>query len=63
MSVQLLPEKKVAQMLSLSVQTLRNDRAKRQGLPYVKLGAAVRYRVDDVEAYVAARQIRPEAQR
>lgn len=43
-----LTEKEVAKMTGRAVQTLRNDRAKRQGLPYYKFGRSVRYRADNV---------------
>ena len=40
----LINEREAAQILGLSVQTLRNDRATKRRWPYVKLGKAVRYR-------------------
>jgi len=49
-----------ARMLGLSVQTLRNYRYLRTGPPYLKLGRAVRYLVEDLEKYLAARRIVPE---
>jgi hypothetical protein len=57
----LLDEKQTAQILSLSVQTLRNDRATKRRIPYVKIGKSVRYRPEDVEAVIAAGRISGEA--
>jgi len=56
----LLSERQVAQLLSLSVQTLRNNRCNRKGLPYVKLGRSIRYRAADVEEHISSRLIEPE---
>jgi hypothetical protein len=50
-------EKEVAEMLSCSLQTLRNDRSKGIGLPYVKLGRLVRYSLNDVIEYVENHKI------
>ncbi|MBM4274352.1 MAG: helix-turn-helix domain-containing protein [Deltaproteobacteria bacterium] len=51
-------EKEVSKITGRAVQTLRNDRAKRQGIPYSKLGRLVRYSLEDVLAYMEARKIR-----
>jgi predicted DNA-binding transcriptional regulator AlpA len=51
-------EKEVSKITGRGVQTLRNDRAKRQGIPYSKLGRLVRYSLEDVLAYMEARKIR-----
>ena len=49
-------EKEVAEMLSISVATLRRMRLRRQGIPYSKVGASVLYNVEAVESYVASCQ-------
>jgi predicted DNA-binding transcriptional regulator AlpA len=49
---QLLNEKAVAQSLRVSVVTVRRWRALKAGPRYTKLGKAVRYRVEDVHAFV-----------
>jgi predicted DNA-binding transcriptional regulator AlpA len=54
---QLLTEKQAAAMLSVSHTTLATWRCKRRySLPWVKLGRAraVRYRLSDVQAFIAA---------
>ena len=46
-----------AEMVSRAVQTLRNDRHRRQGIPYVKLGRSIRYSLEDIVDYLDARKI------
>jgi len=48
----LLKEEEVSEMIKMALSTLRNMRSKHTGLPYVKLGRAVRYRLSDVEQYI-----------
>jgi len=43
-----LTEKEVAEMTSRSVFTLRNERCKGAGIPYVKIGSSIRYRLEDI---------------
>jgi hypothetical protein len=49
-----------AKILGKSVQTLRNDRHKRRGCPYLKLGRSVRYRLKDLLEYLERHRIDPE---
>ena len=42
----------VSEMLGMSVKTLEKWRWERRNLPYVKLGAAVRYKESDLEAWL-----------
>lgn len=58
--LQLLDEKETALTVKKAVQTLRNDRHNNRGLPYIKLGRSVRYSMEDIEKYVAARKIETE---
>jgi predicted DNA-binding transcriptional regulator AlpA len=53
----LLGEGEAAKFLGLGVQTLRNRRSLRQGPSYIKIGASVRYSIEDLEAYVAQHRI------
>jgi 3-deoxy-D-manno-octulosonate 8-phosphate phosphatase KdsC-like HAD superfamily phosphatase len=50
--VQYLTDKQVAIIIGRSVQTLRNERVKGKGIPWVKLGSSkrssVRYALKDV---------------
>jgi hypothetical protein len=56
----LLTEREVASITKRSVASVRRDRLLRQGCPYVKLGALVRYRPDDVRAYIERNLQTPE---
>lgn len=51
---QLVDERTAAKFLSLSVQTLRNDRARagKRRFPYIKLGKAIRYDLNDLAQIV-----------
>lgn len=54
-------ETQAAEMLGRSVQTLRNWRQQRRGLPYVKQGRSVSYLREDIENFLRANRIDPEA--
>lgn len=62
--MQLITEKQLASMLSISVQTLRNARFERRGFPYVKLAegkkSAVRYDLGTIQAILSQRRVDPE---
>lgn len=52
----LLTTKEVGRLLQVSTSTLCKWRvSKREVLPFLKLGRAVRYRVSEVEAYLKTR--------
>jgi predicted DNA-binding transcriptional regulator AlpA len=55
-----IDEKKAAELVCSSVQTLRNDRCKSRGLPYYKIGRSVRYRPSDIHAYMARHKVVPD---
>jgi excisionase family DNA binding protein len=48
----LLTTKEVADMTGLSRETLAQWRSQRRGIPYLKIGRAVRYALADVQAYL-----------
>jgi hypothetical protein len=48
----LLDEREYARLTGRSVASLRRDRLLGIGCPYVKLGALVRYRPQDVQAFI-----------
>jgi excisionase family DNA binding protein len=56
MSIAVLPNlltpEKVAEITGLSVDTLAQWRSQRRGLPYLKIGRAVRYDPEDVQEYL-----------
>jgi hypothetical protein len=49
-----------ARLLGVAVQTLRNHRAQRRGVPYTKYGRLVRYFINDIYQYLRANRIAPE---
>jgi len=52
----LMTPEQVSAYLGVSVETLNVWRCtKRYNLPYVKAGRLVRYRIEDVEAFIASR--------
>lgn len=52
-----LNEKAVAAITGLSVHTLRAHRQHHRGIPYAKVGRAVRYSASEVQAYMNSRQV------
>jgi len=57
----LLTPREVSKLIGRAEQTLANERSTRRGLPYVKIGRSVRYKLADVVSYAEARRIDPEA--
>lgn len=53
-----LNEKEVSAITGRAISTLRNERFLRRGLPYLKIGGrSIRYRSQDVIAYMESRLI------
>jgi hypothetical protein len=50
-------DKEVAKITGRAVQTLRNDRFRKQGIPYSKIGRLCRYRLSDVLAFCESKRI------
>ena len=48
----LLRAKEVATITGLSLETLAQWRSQKRGIPYLKVGRAVRYDASDVQAYL-----------
>ena len=59
--MELLHAVDVAELLGIPVATLANWRASGKGPPYPRVGRHVRYRANDVEAWIAGRVRYPEA--
>ena len=55
-----LTEVEVSEITRMSLSTLRNDRFRRQGIPYVKIGRSVRYNLLDVIEFMESRKIQTE---
>lgn len=49
-----LKAKDVADWLGISEQALANDRYRGEGVPFVRIGSRIRYRLSDLLAYVEA---------
>ena len=54
-----LNERAAAEHLGLSVRTLQKRRFERQDPPYLKIGRSVRYRLEDLDAFLDAHRIDP----
>jgi hypothetical protein len=53
-----LNEKEVAAITGRAVQTLRNDRFNRCGIPYYKISKrSIRYKGEDVKSFMESRRI------
>jgi hypothetical protein len=50
----------LSEMIGVALSTLRNNRCKGQGIPYIKLGRSVRYDLQDVIDFMEAHKIRTE---
>lgn len=59
----LLNEHEVASSCSISVLTLRKWRSQKRGPQFVKIGALVRYRPEDVDAWIAEQKAQQDAAR
>ena len=56
----LITDKELAEHLSQGVQTLRNNRSKGKGFPYIKLpGGAIRYEMREIERILEERKVTP----
>ncbi len=53
-------EKVVNSITGRALSTLRNDRHKRKGIPYIKFGRSVLYDLRDVEDFMQSRKIKTE---
>ncbi len=59
MNVMYINEKEVSRITARAVQTLRNDRFKRVGIPYCKIGRSIRYNREDVISFMESRKVNP----
>ncbi|OKH63731.1 hypothetical protein EB73_25655 [Mycobacterium sp. SWH-M3] len=55
-----LDEKQTAAKVGVKPGSLRADRHRGVGLPYVRIAHRIRYRLADVEAYLAANTVVPQ---
>jgi len=50
-------ERIVSKITGIAVQTLRNDRHRGRGIPYIKISKSVRYRLFDVVSFMDQHRI------
>lgn len=55
-----LNENQVSEITERALSTLRNERSKGQGIPYIKVGRSVRYSLKDVIQFMESRKIRTQ---
>ncbi|EID10877.1 hypothetical protein MXEN_17038 [Mycobacterium xenopi RIVM700367] len=55
-----MDEKQTAAKLGVKATSLRADRHRGVGLPYVRIAHRIRYRVNDVDAYLNANTVVPQ---
>lgn len=53
----LLTTEQAAQVLGISIGALQNDRCAGARIPYVKIGRVVRYKAEDLKAYIDANTV------
>jgi predicted DNA-binding transcriptional regulator AlpA len=53
----LMPQQEVAALIGMSPAWLEQCRFRKTGIPYVKLGRAVRYRLKDVMEWLEAHSV------
>ncbi len=53
-TLNLLTEREYAEQIKRSLRTAQREREDGTGCPYVKLGKAIRYRLQDIDAHIAA---------
>ena len=60
MESQFLTEKQISEITMIPLQTLRNNRFERKGMPYIKIGRSVRYELSDVVDFMQSHKIHTE---
>ena len=53
----LLTEDEVCKILNLNVSSLQRERCSGDGIPYIKIGRRVRYKLSDIEKYLDANTV------
>lgn len=57
--MEFLNEKEAAKLIGFTASKLRNDRCKGVGLPYYKIGGAIRYLEADINTYLQEVKVVP----
>ena len=56
--IRYLKERQVAEITGRALSTLRNERFRGCGIPYIKAGKSVRYNLSDVIRYMEERRVK-----
>jgi excisionase family DNA binding protein len=59
-SDKLIDSKTLSELLSIQQSTIEKARVMKSGIPFVRLGRAVRYRLSDVENYLDTNRVETE---
>lgn len=54
--ITLLSEREAAKLVSVSIRTIQQWRLRGEGPPFLKIGRAVRYSVEDIERWIETRR-------
>lgn len=54
MTDRLIDDRELSRLIGRARSSLQKDRTVGRGVPYVRVGALVRYRMSDVEVYLAS---------
>ena len=57
---ELLTEREVERLTKVSAAALKQARHRGTGLPYTRIGRRIRYRADDIAAYIDANSVVPQ---
>ena len=55
--IKYLNEKQVSEMTGRALSTLRNERFLGKGMPYIKIGKSIRYKLGDIITFMEAGRI------
>lgn len=55
--MKLVSEKIVSELVGRAVQTLRNDRFRGLGFPYVRVGKSIRYDLEEIEKIIQSQRV------
>ena len=55
-----LNEIEVSEITGRALSTLRNERFRGEGIPYIKVGRSVRYSLEDLVRFMESRKIRTD---
>ena len=58
LQTQYIDENQLSKITKMALSTLRNNRSKGRGIPYIKVGRSVRYDLLDVIEFMEAHKIR-----